>query len=147
MKTIANAYELKKQREYVKKRREEKEEREEAKKAKRNHFNWDLTTVGFEKDITFTDYLLDLLLADNGHLLKMYKRIKVNGKRLDIKGNGAIREITRKIKDAGGKTITEDAVRGKIRRIDNLFKKVSGYEYESGRGIQEDGLTVQGNTA
>ncbi|KAL9536618.1 hypothetical protein MBANPS3_012509 [Mucor bainieri] len=143
--TIASAYELKKQREYMK-QREERLRNEAEKKENKKHepkFNWNRTTRHLLKNVTFNDYLLDLLIADNGKLLKMYKRIKVNGKRLDTTGTGAMREITKSFKSAGGKDITDGAVRGKIRRMTNLYNRVSNYQFETGRGVDEDGLSVE----
>ncbi|OAD02673.1 hypothetical protein MUCCIDRAFT_156604, partial [Mucor lusitanicus CBS 277.49] len=118
---------------------------EEAKKARKHEpkFNWNSMTEGLENNVTFNAYLLDLLLDDNGTLLKMYKRIRVNGKRLDPTGSGAMRRITKCIRDAGGNDISSEAVRGKIRRIINQFRKVSKYQFETGRGVDEDGLSVE----
>jgi predicted nucleotidyltransferase len=128
MKRVASNYELKKQREYAKKRKQEQNEKEQ--EARRRNFNWDSITTGLQNNVSFTDFLLDILVEDEGKLLKMYKRIKVHGKRLDVTGAGAIREITRRIKEAGGSQIEQDAIRGKIRRIENLFKQVSRYQFQ-----------------
>ena len=160
---ISNAYERKKRRENVKRREELKRNEEEKmnKESKKDDkgkakesiestsvskFEWTYNTCGLDHNISFADYLLELLTERNGRLLMMYKRIKVDNRLLDVTGSGAIREIIRKISKLGGEGVTENAVRSKIRRIETKFRAVSKYASETGRGNDEYGLTVQGNT-
>ena len=167
--SIGNAYERKKGRENARKYQEKKNNEDKMEKAPRKNpprtynkgkaketietaentvlpkFEWSMNTCGLSNNISFSDYLLELLTEENGRLLLMYKRIKVDNKLLDVTGSGALREIIRRIRKLGGEGITENAVRSKIRRIEERFRAVSKYEHETGRGNNEYGLTVQGN--
>jgi hypothetical protein len=49
-----------------------------------------MSTCGLSNNISFSDYLLKLLVQENGSLLLMYKRIKDDNKLLDVKGSGGI---------------------------------------------------------
>ncbi|KAG2202333.1 hypothetical protein INT46_010337 [Mucor plumbeus] len=60
-------------------------------------FEWSMNTCGLSNNISFSDYLLELLTEENGRLILMYKRIKVDNKLLDVTGSGALREIIRRI--------------------------------------------------
>ena len=141
---ISNAYERKKRRENVKRREELKRNEEEKmnKESKKDDkgkakesiestsvskFEWTYNTCGLDHNISFADYLLELLTERNGRLLMMYKRIKVDNRLLDVTGSGAIREIIRRISKLGGEGVTENAVRSKIRRIETEFMAVSKY--------------------
>jgi hypothetical protein len=84
-----------------------------------------MNTCGLSNNISFSDYLLELLTEENGRLLLMYKRIKVDNKLLDLTGSGALREIIRRIRKLGGEGITENTVRSKIRRIEQRLRAVS----------------------
>ena len=55
-------------------------------------FESSMSTCVLSKNISFSDYLLELLTEKNGRLLLMYKRIKVDNRLLDVKGSGALRE-------------------------------------------------------
>jgi hypothetical protein len=53
--------------------------------------------------------------------------------------------MIRSICKIGGEEITENAVRSKIRRIEERFRAVSKYEHKTGRGNDENGVTVHDN--
>ena len=84
-------------------------------------FEWTYNTCGLDHNISFADYLLELLTERNGRLLMMYKRIKVDNRLLDVTGSGAIREIISRISRLGGEGVTENAVRSKITVSITLF--------------------------
>jgi hypothetical protein len=166
---IGNAYKRKKGRENARKYQEKKNNEDKMEKASKKNpprtynkgkakktiettentvlpkFEWPMNTCSLSNNISFSDYLLELLTEENGRLLLMYKRIKVDNKLLDVTGSGALREIIRRIRKLGGEGITENTVRSKLRRIEERFRAVSKYEHETGRGNDEYGFTVQGN--
>jgi hypothetical protein len=109
-------------------------------------FEWPMNTCGLSHNISFSNYLLELLTEENGRLLLIYKRIKFNNRLFDVTGSGVVREIIRRILKLGGGGITENAVRSKIRRVEERFRAVSKYAHKTGRENDEYGFTVQGNT-